>query len=166
MAILVSILKYIILATFFLAWPLYSAVLKHESSKLKMQNYSYQDFCETMKAKSATLISASGMDELECFNQKFKIVDFCMQKAPLEKHITRGYAVEKEKKVYCEEAQSVMVSVSCDARDMHFCLDPKKGCEQLKKIYAFRLEVVHYSMLEKNLNCYFAKPLGDNLDEN
>lgn len=165
MAILVSIFKNLMWATFFLTWPVYSAVLKHESSKLKIQDYSYQDFCDTMKAKSATLISASGTDEIECFNQKFKIVDFCMQKAPLEKHITRGYTVEKEKKVYCEEAHSVMVSISCDARDMHFCLDPKKGCDKLKKIYAHRLEVVHYAMLEKNLNCYFSKPLGDNLNE-
>jgi hypothetical protein len=118
-----------------------------------------------MKAKSSALISASGVGELECFNEKFSIIDFCLKKIPTQKYLTRGYAVEKEKKVYCEEAQSVMISISCDKRDLRYCLDPRKGCEQLKKIFASRLEVVHYSMLEKNLNCYFAKPLGDSLDE-
>jgi hypothetical protein len=118
-----------------------------------------------MKAKNAALINTTNTGELECLSQKFSIVDFCLQKNPLAKFFTRGYAVEKEKKVYCEDGQSVMVSVSCDARDLHYCLDPKKGCEQLQKIYANRLEVVHYSMLEKNLNCYFAKPFGENLDE-
>lgn len=162
-----AILKKILGAMLFLALPLqlYSAVLKHESSKLKIQDYSYADFCSSMKAKSNALISSSGADEIECFNEKFKIIDFCMQKSTMLKHLTRGYAVEKEKKIYCEEAQSVMISVSCDERDMRFCFDPKKGCEMLKKIYAYRLEIVHYSMLEKNLNCYFAKSLGENLDE-
>jgi hypothetical protein len=160
-----AILKILFTATIFLSWPLYSAVLKHETSKSKLHDYSYIDFCDTMKAKNSTLITAPSLGEVECLNQKFKIIDFCLQKMPLDKHLTRGYAVEKEKKVYCEVAQSVMVSVSCDARDMYLCFDPKKGCLQLKNIYAYRLEVVHYSMLEKNLNCYFAKPLGDNLDE-
>ena len=166
MAILVSKLKFVLVATMFMSWPLYSAVLKHDSSKLKLNSYTYQDFCQTMKAKDATLISVVLPDEMECFNQKFKIMDFCMQKIPFAKNITRGYANEKEQKIYCEEAHSVMVSIACDERDMHYCLDPKKGCDMLKKIYAYRLDVVHYSMLEKNLNCYFSKPLGENLDEN
>ena len=149
----------------FLSWPLYSALLKHESALLKIHDYSYIEFCEVMQAKTKTLISATTSGEIECFNQKFNIIDFCLKKFPTNKHITRGYALEKEKKVYCEEAQSVMISISCDERDLHYCLDPKAGCEQLRKIYAHRLEVVHYSMLEKNLNCYYAKSLGDSLDE-
>jgi hypothetical protein len=162
-----AILEKIIGATLLivLSLPLHSAILKHESSGLKLQEYTYADFCETMKAKNQTLISAVGANEIECFNQKFQIIDFCMQKAPLNKHLARGYANDKDKKVFCEDAQSVMISVSCDERDLHYCLDPKKGCLQLKKIYAYRLEVAHYSMLEKNLNCYFAKALGDSLDD-
>jgi hypothetical protein len=148
-----------------LSQPLYAAILKHETTQLKLHEHTYADFCQTMNAKNATLISDVGMGEIECFNQKFKITDFCLQKDPQAKHITRGYPLDKEKKVLCEEGKAVMVSVSCDERDLHFCLDPKKGCEQLQKIYAVRFEVVHYSMLDKNLNCYFAKPLGDTLDE-
>lgn len=160
-------LKYI-WAAILLSLPsiLYSAVLKHETSLQKVQDYSYADFCETMKAKNSTLITSNSIGEISCLDQKFNILDFCLLKNPLDKHFTRGYSVEKDKKVYCENAQSVMVSVSCDKRDMNYCLVPFKGCQQLKKIYAYRLEVVHYSMLEKNLNCYFSKPLGDNLDEN
>jgi hypothetical protein len=166
MAILVNLKKLLgAVVIISLSLPLYSAVLKHETTKLKLHDYTYLDFCESMKAKNSTLITATNSGELECLNQKISIVDFCIQKNPLAKFFTRGYAVDKEKKVYCEEGQSVMVSVSCDTRDLHYCFDPKKGCEQLQKIYANRLEVVHYSMLEKNLNCYFAKPLGENLDE-
>jgi hypothetical protein len=157
---------FLLMATIFTSWPSYSAVLKRDTSKEKQTDYTFKDFCQTMKAKDLSLISVTAPDEIECFNQKFKIIDFCLQKIPFAKHVTRGYANEKEKKVYCEEAQSVMISVSCDERDLRFCLDPKKGCEMLKKIYAYRLETVHYSMLEKNLNCYYSKPLGDTLDEN
>jgi len=161
-----AILNLVLWAMIFLSWPVYSKVLKHETTKQKVETYSFIDLCKTMKAKNTSLITPVNIGELECFNEKFSIIDFCLQKSPLEKHLTRGYAVEKEKKIYCEQALSVMFSVSCDERDMHLCFNPKKGCEQLKKIYAYRLDIAHYSMLEKNLNCYFAKPLGETLDEN
>ena len=84
-----------------------------------------------------------------------------MAKFPLEQELTRGIVDEKRKKVICETAPSVSLTLSCDARSMKYCIDHKRGCEELKKIYAAKLEVVHSSMLEKKINCYFSKHQAD-----
>lgn len=83
----------------------------------------------------------------------------------MDKTLTRGYVDQSKKKVVCEMSESVMISVSCDSRDLKYCFDPKKGCEELRKIYGNRLEIAHYSLLEKNLNCYFSKSIGESLNE-
>ena len=144
---------------------LYAAVLKHEVSAPQYKEFDYGEVCEAMGTKSAILISPKSLSEIECLNKTYQLIDFCLKKFPMEKTLTRGYADTAKKKVVCEMSESVMLSVSCDQRDLKFCFDPKSGCEQLKKIYANRLEIAHFSMLEKNLNCYFAKHIGESLND-
>ena len=117
-----------------------------------------------MGAKNLELITPKVAD-IECMNKSYSVTEFCLQKFPMEKTLTRGYADETKKKAVCEMSESVMISVSCDARDLKYCFDPKKGCEELRKIYGNRLEIAHYSMLEKNLNCYFSKTIGESLND-
>ena len=83
----------------------------------------------------------------------------------LDKTLTRALVDADTKSVKCEKSLSVMISISCDKRDLKYCFKPKEGCEELRKIYANRLELAHFSMLEKNINCYFAKSLGDKINE-
>ncbi|MGZ3787501.1 MAG: hypothetical protein ACXVLQ_03210 [Bacteriovorax sp.] len=145
---------------------IHAAVLKHDVSSPQYKEFDYAEVCEAMGAKNAVLISPKSLSELECLNKVYSLIDFCLKKFSKEKALTRGFVDEKKKKVICEMSESVMLSVSCDARDMKYCFDPKKGCEELKKIYAYRLDVAHFSMLEKNINCYFSKPIGESFDEN
>lgn len=155
-----------LLTALFLSPSLLASVLKHEVSSPSYKEFDYKEVCDTFKVKDALLISPASLTEMECFNKKFQLIDFCLNKFPMEKTLTRGYVDKEKKKVICEMSESVMISVSCDDRDLKYCFDPKKGCEELKKIYGHRLEIAHYSMLEKNLNCYFSKPIGDSLNEN
>lgn len=143
-----------------------AAVLKHDVSSPSYKEFDYKEVCETMGAKDSILIAPKTLTEMECFNKIFPLTDFCHTKFPLDKTLTRGYVDKDKKKVVCEMSESVMISVSCDERDLKYCFTPKDGCEQLRKIYASRLEVAHYSMLEKNLNCYFSKSIGESLNEN
>lgn len=142
-----------------------ASLLKHEVSLPRYKEFEYSDVCETMGSKNAILISPKSLSELECLNKSYPLIDFCLKKFPVDKTLTRGYVDQEKKKVICEMSDSVMLSVSCDARDLKYCFIPKKGCELLRKIYANRLETAHYSMLEKNLNCYFSKPIGESLNE-
>ncbi|MDD4973239.1 MAG: hypothetical protein PHY93_02760 [Bacteriovorax sp.] len=144
---------------------LQAEVLKHEISMPQYKEFSYAEVCDLMGAKNAVLISLKSLIEIECLNKSYHLIDFCLKQFPLEKILTRGYVDLAKKKVVCEMSESIMLSVSCDQRDLKYCFNPKKGCEELGKIYANRLEIAHFSMLEKNLNCYFSKHIGESLNE-
>lgn len=154
-----------LLITILFSQVLHAAVLKHDISSPIYKEFEYAEVCTTMGAKQAILISPKSLSEMECLNKTYPLIDFCLKKFPMEKMLTRGFVDQAKKKVVCEMSESVMVSVSCDKRDLKYCFAPQKGCEELRKIYAHRLETAHFSMLEKNLNCYFSKTLGESLNE-
>ncbi|MDO9181774.1 MAG: hypothetical protein Q7U04_05170 [Bacteriovorax sp.] len=153
------------LLSFLFLINLKAAVLKHEVSSPQYKEFEYAEVCETMGTKNAILISPKSLTKIECLNKTYLLLDFCLKKFPMEKTFTRGYVDKSKKKVVCEMSESVMLSVSCDEKDLKYCFNPKKGCGELKKIYANRLEIAHFSMLEKNLNCYFAKHIGESLND-
>ncbi|MBC7539712.1 MAG: hypothetical protein H7281_12890 [Bacteriovorax sp.] len=153
------------LISLFIFSNLQAAVLKHEITTPHFKEFEYAEVCKVMGAKDTVLISPKTLTEMECLNKSYTLIDFCLKQFPMEKALTRGFVDLAKKKVICEMSESVMLSVSCDQRDLKYCFNPKKGCEELKKIYANRLEVAHYSMLEKNLNCYFSKHIGESLNE-
>jgi hypothetical protein len=144
---------------------IHAAVLKHDISKPAFKEFEYAEVCEVMGTKDAILITPKSLNEIECLNKKYLLIDFCLKKFPMEKTLTRGFIDSAKKKVVCEMSESVMLSISCDQRDLKYCFNPKHGCAELKKIYANRLDVAHFSMLAKNLNCYFSKHIGESLNE-
>ncbi|MBC7429802.1 MAG: hypothetical protein H7336_14400 [Bacteriovorax sp.] len=149
----------------FLSFNLNAAVIKHDILNAKYEEFPFKEVCEKLGAKNLELIEAKSMTEIDCMGKVYPALDFCLNKFPLEKTLTRAIVDDKTKKVKCEMSASVMISISCDRTDLKYCFEPAKGCEQLKKIYANRLSIAHFSMLEKNLNCYFAKPYGETLNE-
>lgn len=151
-----------------IVFSLYSVdaeVIKHEASSKTVKTFTFQEVCSKLGSKNNEMIEGKSLTEIDCMGKTFPVTQFCLNQYPIEKTLTRGIVNIKNKTVECEMSPSVTVSVSCDKRDLKFCFDPKKGCQELKKIYAYRLEIAHYSLLEKNLNCYFAKAIGENLNE-
>ena len=154
---------FLLFSTFYSASK--AAVLKHDISSPRFKEFDYAEVCETMGAKNTVLITPKSLREIECLNKTYSLIDFCLKKFPMDKTLTRGFVDHEKKKVVCEMSDSVMLSVSCDERDLKYCLVPEKGCKELKAIYANLLEIAHYSKLEKNLNCYFSKPIGESFNE-
>lgn len=159
----------IILPLFLFSSLINAAIIKHESLKPTFQEFSFREVCEKLGAKNFELIEAKSINEIDCMGKVFAAIEFCKEKLPTDNALTRAIVDEQTKTVKCEHSNSVMLSVSCDARDAKYCLDPQKGCEALKGIYAVTLETAHYSFLEKkdekNINCYFSKAIGDDLNE-
>lgn len=149
----------------FLALYLNAAVVKHERSSVEGKEFEYTEFCQTMGAKNLEFASVKSLSELECLNKTYATLDFCLKKFPEDKRLTRGYIDQSKKKVVCEMSKSVMLSVSCDERDAKYCFKPKVGCEELRKIFAYKLEIANYSLLEKKLNCYFSQTIGETLED-
>lgn len=143
-------IQFILLFSFF---NIQAKVYNHEIIEGRLQDFSYTDLCETMKAKNSILISPIGLAEIECFNQKFKVADFCLKKLNTSANFTRGFVNTTEKKIYCETAKAVTVSLDCEGKS--FCRNSKNACEKLQQVYAIKLEVNHSSNIAGKLNCYF-----------
>jgi hypothetical protein len=133
----------------------YASLVRHETINSHLADFSYKEVCETMKAKVVMLSDASGPSEIECFNEKIKVFDFCLKKLSLETPFTRGMVIASEKKVYCESASDVIVSLDCDS-SKSICDSPKLGCLKIKKLYAYRHELNHFSVIDKKINCYYS----------
>ncbi len=151
---------------FFLLSPMASsAIIKHDILTPKLDTFTFKEVCQKLGAKNLELIEEKSPTEIDCMGKVFPVIDFCLNQFLMDKTVTRGIIDGKTKTVKCERSTSVMVSLSCDKKDLTYCFDPKKGCSELRKLYANRLDLVHFSMLEKNINCYFARPLGESLNE-
>jgi len=159
----------IILSLFLFSSLLQAAVIRHEALKPTFKEFSYREVCEKLGAKNFELIEAKSATEIDCMGKVFSAIEFCKGAEKNDTTLTRAIVDETTKTVKCEHSSSVMLSVSCDARDAKYCLDPQKGCEELKGMYAHKLETAHYSFLQKkdetNINCYFAKAIGDDLND-
>lgn len=147
--------------TFLFSLNTHAAVVKHETLNAKYEEFPLKEVCEKLGAKNFELISAKSSNEIDCMGKIFKTIVFCLQKFPDNHSITRAIIDEKNKVLKCESASNVTLYLSCDQRDAKYCLNPKRGCEDLQKIYAVKLEIAHQSVVDKTLNCYFSKPLGD-----
>lgn len=156
-----SIVLYLILFSF----SIHSAVLKHEVTKAQYELFPFKEVCQKLGAKNLELIEAKSLSEIDCMGKVYPAIEFCLNQFLLDKTITRALVDSSTKSVKCEKSISVMISISCDKRDMKYCFKPKEGCEELRKIYANRLELAHFSMLEKNINCYFSKSLEEKINE-
>ena len=159
----------IILPLFLFSSLIQAAVIKHNAIKPTFNEFSFREVCEKLGSKNNELIEAKSIHEIDCMGKVFAAVEFCKSTEKNNSTLTRAIVDNKTKTVNCEHSSSVMLSVSCDARDAKYCLDPKKGCEELKDMYAVKLEIAHYSFIEqkdeKSINCYFAKALSDDLSE-
>ncbi len=159
----------IFLPLFLLSSIVQAAVIKHNAIKPTFKEFSFLEVCEKLGSKNNELMEAKSIHEIDCMGKIFAAVDFCKTIEKNDSTLTRAIVDNKTKTVNCEHSSSVMLSISCDARDAKYCLDPKKGCEELKDMYAVKLEMAHYSFIEikdeKSINCYFAKALNDDLTE-
>lgn len=144
---------------FFLTLGLRAEVLKLDVTARDDQYHSFNDVCEFMGHKHNLIIDHDNLFTLDCMGSKVVSLDFCIKKWGAEKKITRGYIQTKLKEVVCESGEQVFISIGCDKRDKHYCKDPIKGCEELRKIYAHSLSLYHHSFIPKDvddtLNCYF-----------
>lgn len=146
-----------------------AAVVKHEALKPTFKEFSFREVCEKLGSKNFEMMEAKSINEIDCMGKVFAAVEFCKGADKNDTTLTRAIVDDKTKTVKCEHSPSVMLSVSCDARDAKYCLDPQKGCEELKSMYAVKLETAHYSFIEhsdkRNINCYFAKAIGEDLND-
>ncbi|PIP95210.1 MAG: hypothetical protein COW00_13750 [Bdellovibrio sp. CG12_big_fil_rev_8_21_14_0_65_39_13] len=153
-------MRFSLILFFFLSSCLRAEVLKHDVIARDEQYIAFNDVCEFMGHKHNLIIEHDSLTTLDCMGSKVNVFEYCLKKYGKEKKILRGYIQTKLKEVVCESGEQVTLSIGCDKRDQHFCKDPIKGCEELRKIYAYSLTLFHHSFIPKDvddgLNCYYS----------
>ncbi len=153
------ILFFIFSLFLFCTW---SKVSKLEVTGLKKIRASYKEVCQLMEKNHLVLIGAASTWQIDCMGDVVSVFDFCKRKISQKRIFLRGYVNQKDNEVICETGKTVYLSLACDKRHKGLCVKPLESCRKLNQIYAQELELVHHSLIPKDiddaLNCYYARP--------
>ena len=135
-------------------------MLDFDITGYKRSLHSYQDICKGLGIKHVLLVEVKDTLRLDCMGKILHIFDFC-RKQPKKGNFLRGYINKKLHEGVCEYGKATHLSLACDKKDNKFCIDPKAGCEKLRRYYSSELQLDHHSLIEKDvdniLNCYYSK---------
>ena len=158
-------------------------ILRNEATRLSRESYSFKEACEYMGHRETLMVNPQGPAHLDCMGSVISATEFCVKKvhdlgsptleeAPT-RAVTRGLVEAELKIVTCEKAAQVDVSLACDEKDGPlYCQSGSHGCGELKKIFAFEMDVEHKSIIQgatgRQLNCYFSfkAPVSDDAPKN
>lgn len=136
---------------------LWGAVLVDEISLTSKETFSLSEFCQEMVTHPTPLIEVKSISTVDCMGKKVSVSDFCQKKMATDPYYLRGYA--KKDHVECLSGKKVIFKYGCRKTD-HLCAsEAKTSCENLRAKIAYRLDIVHSSIIPKEsgkqLNCYF-----------
>lgn len=122
--------------------------------------FSLKEACSKMGFKNLVIVEQVKQSAIDCMGKKLDVNDFC-DKFSNQKNFTRGYIDSDARRVICEEATGVSLSVTCEKDGAHekVCISPEKSCHILKKLYARRLALIHSAFLDifpGQVNCYYS----------
>lgn len=145
--------------SFFLLLPALSwgSVLVDDISLSSQQNYSLKEFCQEMVTHPTPLIEVKSITTVDCMGKKVSVGDFCLIKMAKDPYYIRGYA--KSEGVECLSGKKVIFKYRCRKKDTHCSTDAKTTCSQLRTKLAYRLDLIHSSLIAKDdyrqLNCFY-----------
>ncbi len=148
-------------------FPLWGNIVSFDITSSKIQDFSYSSVCKELGVSHPIIIEEKGPVVLDCMGSEVNVGEFCQKKFASDSRLLRGVISSKEKKVLCQFGSEAVLKVSCDQEKYKtFCNNSKQGCLQLKNLYAFNLELVHYSLVEevfnkKNISCYYQAKLSE-----
>ncbi len=130
-------------------------LLQNDVTGKETVTLNFKEACMLLGHTDLLLVDPVGRDQLDCMGKNIKIIDSCLKKK--EREFLKAYILEKE--VVCEYGKQVILSLSCDERDKHYCKDPQKSCEKLKELFAKNLNLMRQALVERSegkvLNCFF-----------
>lgn len=134
------------------------AVLKNDVGVQKRKSFSIKEACEKSGLKDNLLVDVINSTTLDCMGRELSIRSFCQKVDGGGWQLLRGFASKSKSQVYCEYGETVSLSLSCDEEHYNYCQNPKKGCDELREVFAMTLNLMHSSLTgrPKNLNCYYS----------
>lgn len=132
-------------------------VLSDDISEISLETFSLKQFCQEMVPHPAPLIEIKSIAVVDCMGKKVKVSDFCLKKMTTDPYYLRGYA--RNNQVECLSGKKVIFKYACKKNDSLCKADARSACTQLKSKLAYRLDLVHHSLISKDsfkqLNCFY-----------
>ena len=146
-----------LLISFFLAPQLWGAVLVDEIKLTSKETFTLKEVCQEMVTHPTPLIDVKSITTIDCMGKKVSVADFCQKKMITDPYYLRGYA--KKDRVECLSGKSVIFKYKCRKNDSLCSQAAGESCASLKQKLAYRLDVVHSSLIPKEtgkqLNCFY-----------
>lgn len=140
-----------------LSFSLFAAVTKNEVTGLQRQSFGLKEACIKAGFEHLLLVEAKNPTTVDCMGRDLNAMDFC-RKIEATKPLLRGIVSKSKSQIYCEYGETVSLSLICDQQHYQYCQNAKIGCEQLRPIFADKLELMHSSLTgtPTNLNCHYS----------
>lgn len=147
----------VLLIIFVSIFSVHAAVIKNDVSGLKRKAFSLKEACTKAGFDHLLMVEADSSLIVDCMGRKLNAHEFCKNNEGGDNFI-RGFVSASKSQVYCEYAEAVSLTISCDQNHHKYCQNAKVGCGELKDVFANKLELMHSSLTGTpvNLNCHFA----------
>jgi hypothetical protein len=128
----------------------------HGSTKLE---FDFKAVCLDKKLETS-LIQIKDSNTLDCFGKKVNISNYCELKVSTD--FIRGFIDKKSQKVICQSAKRIVFKYDCKSNKT-YCKSVK-ACDFVKEKLAKSLSILHRSIIDNNLNCYFTSKSEGSID--
>ncbi len=148
-------LNFIVLVSFFpfLIFAQISKVKLMESKKIAFEP---KEVCKDLKYRHLLLVEIVNSHQIDCMGKKVDVQNYCRKKFANNPKFSRGYVDKKSKKVICQMANAILLSLKCINNYKKLCLNHKKSCINLGKIFAYNLNMYHsFISRDRELQCHF-----------
>jgi hypothetical protein len=148
-----------------------SSSVNVEYIKPDFETYTFKETCEKSGIRETPLITAPSLKELDCMGTIVSLNEFCLKNMLDAKNFSRGYAQAEQKKVFCQSANGLSLSINCTANNKKLCAHEKEACRDLQALYARNLKLVKSTLQmdgESNsqVSCYYLSHEQAKIDAN
>lgn len=142
---------------FLLPQVAWGRVLLDDITHPTQQVFTLKEFCQEMVTHPTPLIDIKSPSKVDCMGKKVAVGDFCLKKMATDPYYLRGYA--RNDQVECISGKKVLFKYACRKKDKLCMNEALTTCSKLKSKLAYRLDLVHSAIIEKEnykqLNCFY-----------
>lgn len=145
-----------------------SHVVRYDVSITEKASFSFQTVCTKSYKVESPLIEVLSGSEIDCMGRKTNATDFCARELSHDPYLLRGEVDAVKRQIHCTSGRKAHLKYQCvKLSDRALCQDAKRGCQEMQRKLARRLDIVHSSVTKNDkgiseLNCYFESlPLNE-----
>ena len=149
-------MKYFLL--FFFSFNIFAGIVKYDVYGSEKNKFKFSEICTNKFKVKSPLITALNLKELDCMGKKASVLEFC--KTKIKEDLVRAFIDKKNRTVICQKGNRIVFKYDCKSNKA-YCKSSITACALVKNDLAVGLHLIHGSITENNLNCYFSADRED-----